>query len=107
MEMGAMDASHALLPLGLVARSINGTNELWLAAALSLPGLDELSPPQFASYLGALVSNEMVKKNIMVWSAYQVGGKGGGGKEGVGGRGWWGEGVEGGCEGGRQGSRRR
>ncbi|WIA36589.1 hypothetical protein OEZ86_007879 [Tetradesmus obliquus] len=73
VEMGAMEESSLrLLPLGLVARSINCNNELWMAAALSSPGVMALSPPQLAALVGALQCTDLLKRPMSIWSSYQV-----------------------------------
>eukprot|EP00879_Flechtneria_rotunda_P015990 GHRR01016723.1.p1 GENE.GHRR01016723.1~~GHRR01016723.1.p1 ORF type:complete len:1310 (+),score=476.87 GHRR01016723.1:197-4126(+) len=73
VKLGAMeDVSLRLLPLGLVARSINCNNELWMAAALSHPAVMELTPPQLAGFVGALQSTELTKRPMSIWSGYQV-----------------------------------
>ncbi|KAK9821280.1 hypothetical protein WJX74_008477 [Apatococcus lobatus] len=45
-----------VLPLGDVARQINGTNELWLATVLTSPELQSLTPPQLAALLSGVTS---------------------------------------------------
>ena len=57
---GALEAgTQRALPLGEVARQLNGTNELWLAVALCSSAVAELSPPQLAALVAALVSNDV------------------------------------------------
>ncbi|KXZ44082.1 hypothetical protein GPECTOR_74g696 [Gonium pectorale] len=69
----AMEAgSLRVLPLGLLARNIQGGNELWLAMALSHPALQRLSGPALAALLGALLSPEVLSKPVAVWAAYPV-----------------------------------
>jgi superfamily II RNA helicase len=70
--MGAMDEHLQLQPLGLLARGLNGQNELWMALALSVPGLEQLTGPQLASYLGAILSTEVARRSLSVWSEYEV-----------------------------------
>ncbi|KAG2449071.1 hypothetical protein HYH02_005820 [Chlamydomonas schloesseri] len=64
--------SLRVLPLGLLARNIQGGNELWLAMALSHPALHALTGPQLAALLGALISPEVLSKPTAVWAAYPV-----------------------------------
>jgi hypothetical protein len=74
VEMGAMEESSLrLLPLGLVARSINCNNELWMAAAISSPQVMDLTPPQLAALVGALQCTDLLKRPMSIWSSYQVG----------------------------------
>lgn len=74
VELNAMEAQTLrLLPLGLVARSINCNNELWMAAALSHPGVMDLTPPQLAAFVGALQCTDLLKRPMSIWSSYQVG----------------------------------
>ncbi|GLI69984.1 hypothetical protein VaNZ11_014636 [Volvox africanus] len=61
-----------VLPLGLLARNIQGGNELWLAMALSHPVLQRLSGPALGALLGALLSPEVLSKPVAVWAAYPV-----------------------------------
>jgi hypothetical protein len=73
VELGAMEEpSLRLLPLGLVARSINCNNELWMAAALSSPSVINLTPPQLAALVGALQCTDLLKRPMSIWSSYQV-----------------------------------
>jgi len=53
------------LPLGDVARQINGTNELWLAMAMAYPAVADLPPAQLASLIAALVSADAVSRPQM------------------------------------------
>ncbi|KAI5078697.1 hypothetical protein GOP47_0006368 [Adiantum capillus-veneris] len=48
--------THDMLPLGKVAASIRGANELWLALALSDDSLPALNSAQLASVCGCLVT---------------------------------------------------
>ncbi|KAG2444652.1 hypothetical protein HXX76_001396 [Chlamydomonas incerta] len=71
--MDALEANTLrVLPLGLLARNIQGGNELWLAMALSHPALQTLNGPQLAAMLGALISPEVLSKPTAVWAAYPV-----------------------------------
>jgi hypothetical protein len=73
VEMGAMEEpSLRLLPLGLVARGINCNNELWMAAALSSPGVMSLTPPQLAALVGALQCTDLLKRPMSIWGSFQV-----------------------------------
>ena len=51
-----------VLPLGQACRSFQGSNELWLAMALSHPAIGDLNPPQLAAFLGALLSADVTRK---------------------------------------------
>lgn len=74
VDLGAMEAhTLRLLPLGLVARSINCNNELWMAAALSDPAVMDLTPPQLAAFVGALQCTDLLKRPMSIWSSFQVG----------------------------------
>lgn len=55
LEEGTLKAR----PLGEVARQLNGSNELWLAAALAAPGTAELQPPQLAALCCGLVASDV------------------------------------------------
>ena len=57
-------------PLGLVARDLRGSNELWLAQALTHPSLQLLQPPQLAAVVAALVAEEAVSRIGMVGCRY-------------------------------------
>lgn len=71
--MDALEAeSLRVLPLGLLARNIQGGNELWLAVALSHPVMATLTGPQLSALLGALLSPEVLSKPVSVWAAYSV-----------------------------------
>ena len=72
VQMGAMSEHMELQATGLLARGLNGQNELWMALALSVPGLEQLTGPQLASYLGAILSMEVTRRNLSVWSEYEV-----------------------------------
>ncbi|KAG1676505.1 hypothetical protein FOA52_000048 [Chlamydomonas sp. UWO 241] len=48
-----------VLPLGLFSRGLQGQNELWLAMALSHPAVMDLTGPQLAAFLGALLSADV------------------------------------------------
>lgn len=56
-------------PLGLVARDLNGQNELWLAAVLTHPAFQGLPPPQLAAAVSAAVAPEAVSRSG-AWVAY-------------------------------------
>ena len=49
-------------PLGLVAREVRGSNELWLATALTHQALQTLRPPQLAGVISALVSADAISR---------------------------------------------
>ncbi|GFR39875.1 hypothetical protein Agub_g377 [Astrephomene gubernaculifera] len=68
LEVGSL----RVLPLGLLARNIQGGNELWLALALSHPALERLSGPALGALLGALLSPEVINKPTNLWAAYPV-----------------------------------
>lgn len=54
-------------PLGLVAREVRGSNELWLATALTHEALQILRPPQLAGVISALVAPDAISRpNIQV-----------------------------------------
>lgn len=56
IQKGALDGdSLRILPLGLVSRSLQGQNELWLALALTHPVVLGLTGSQLAAFLGALL----------------------------------------------------
>lgn len=57
------------LPLGHVARQLNGTNELWLAALLFEPEVAALPAAALAGVMCAAVSPSMLNKPN-VWVAY-------------------------------------
>ncbi|KAG7672839.1 hypothetical protein Ndes2437B_g02819 [Nannochloris sp. 'desiccata'] len=49
-------------PLGLVAREVRGSNELWLASVLTHESLQNLRPPQLAAVVSALVAPDSVSR---------------------------------------------
>jgi superfamily II RNA helicase len=49
-------------PLGLVAREVRGSNELWLASVLTHESLQNLRPPQLAAVISALVAPDAVSR---------------------------------------------
>jgi superfamily II RNA helicase len=49
-------------PLGLVAREVRGSNELWLASVLTHESLQSLRPPQLAAVVSALVAPDSVSR---------------------------------------------
>jgi hypothetical protein len=49
-----------------------GQNELWMALALSHPGVMTLSGPQLAAYIGALVCCDVIRRPMSVWTPYMV-----------------------------------
>ena len=49
-------------PLGLVAREVRGSNELWLATALTHEALQSLAAPQLAAVVSALVAADAVNR---------------------------------------------
>ena len=51
-----MPQTHEMLPLGNIAASIRGVNELWLALAFSDSNFDELNPAQLAAVCASFVS---------------------------------------------------
>ena len=56
ITQGALEAGTLrMLPLGLVSRSLQGQNELWLAMALTHPAVLRLNGAQLAAFLGALL----------------------------------------------------
>lgn len=56
-EVGAIMAqTHETMPLGKIAASIRGVNELWLALAFSNTSLLDLNPSQLASVCATFVS---------------------------------------------------
>lgn len=57
------------LPLGHVARQLNGDNELWMATVFSHAAVQSLSPAALAGVACALVTPSMVSKPA-VWVAY-------------------------------------
>ncbi|KAL0037105.1 hypothetical protein WJX79_000589 [Trebouxia sp. C0005] len=58
------------LPLGHIARQIHGENELWLAIVLTHPAVQNLTPPQLAGVLGAIMTGENISKP-QIWAAYE------------------------------------
>lgn len=56
-------------PLGMVAREIRATNEVWLSMVLTHQALQTLPPPQLASVLSAIVAAEAFSR-ATVWAAY-------------------------------------
>jgi len=48
-----------LLPLGEVARSLHGENELWLACLLASPGVQALAPPELAGAVAGVLAGEL------------------------------------------------
>ncbi|KAL0028996.1 hypothetical protein WJX77_010606 [Trebouxia sp. C0004] len=57
------------LPLGHIARQIHGENELWLAIVLTHAAVQNLTPPQLAGVLGAIMTGENISKP-QIWAAY-------------------------------------
>ena len=51
-----MPQTHEMLPLGNVAASVRGVNELWLALAFTGSNFKELNPAQLASVCATFVS---------------------------------------------------
>jgi superfamily II RNA helicase len=51
-----MPQTHEMLPLGNVAASVRGVNELWLAVAFSESSLNKLNPAQLAAACASFVS---------------------------------------------------
>lgn len=73
VSTGAMEADTLrILPLGLLARDIRGQNELWMAIALTSPVVAELTGPQLAAFIGALLCSEVIKRPAAIWTQYQV-----------------------------------
>ncbi|KAG2495596.1 hypothetical protein HYH03_006196 [Edaphochlamys debaryana] len=64
--------TRRVLPLGLLARNIQGGNELWLAMCLQHPALHSLPGPALGALLGALASPEVMAKPVATWAAYTV-----------------------------------
>jgi superfamily II RNA helicase len=60
---------YQFAPLGLVARELRGSNELWMALALTHPSLQSLAYPQLAAVVSAIVSGDAVSK-LTASSAY-------------------------------------
>ena len=52
-------AAMRLLPLGEVARSLHGENELWLACLFASPGVQALPPPELAGAVAAVLAGEL------------------------------------------------
>lgn len=50
-----------------------GENQLWMAVALSHPSVMNLTGPQLAGYISALVCSEVIRRPMSVWTPYQVG----------------------------------
>ncbi|GAX72807.1 hypothetical protein CEUSTIGMA_g262.t1 [Chlamydomonas eustigma] len=72
-KVGAIEAgSLRLLPLGLVLRSLQGQNELWLSLALSNEAVLNLTGPQLAAFLGALLSSEVFRKPVDMVVSYSA-----------------------------------
>jgi DSHCT (NUC185) domain len=69
LERGTLTATA----LGRVARQINGSNELWLAIALTQPVMADLAPPQLAAVLSGIVSGD-VRASVRpsVWRPFLV-----------------------------------
>ena len=57
-------------PLGMVARELRGSNELWLAVALTHPALQTLGYQELAAVVSALVAGDAVSRLNNVGSAY-------------------------------------
>ncbi|KAJ9521012.1 hypothetical protein QJQ45_022735, partial [Haematococcus lacustris] len=71
--MNAVEAGTlSILPLGLAARSLQGQNELWLALVLTHPVIMQLSGPQLAGLLGAILSAEVLRKSTAIFTAYSA-----------------------------------
>ncbi|KAF5836973.1 P-loop containing nucleoside triphosphate hydrolase protein [Dunaliella salina] len=71
ITMGALEAgSLRVLPLGLVARNIQGNNELWLALVLTHQAVFGLTGPELAGLLGAILTGEVLKRPNVNWVAY-------------------------------------
>jgi superfamily II RNA helicase len=64
LERGTLTATA----LGRVARQINGSNELWLAIALTQPVMADLAPPQLAAVLSGIVSGD-VRPSVRLFGA--------------------------------------
>ena len=64
---GAMHDGRVMkfTPLGLVARDLRCSNELWMAAAMSHPALQGLNPPQLAGVMSALVASEAFSRSAV------------------------------------------
>lgn len=61
---------YEFTPLGLVSRELRGSNELWMALALTHPSLQTLPAPQLAAVLSSLVAEDAVSRISMIGSAY-------------------------------------
>eukprot|EP00200_Dunaliella_tertiolecta_P005053 CAMPEP_0202359206 /NCGR_PEP_ID=MMETSP1126-20121109/12588_1 /ASSEMBLY_ACC=CAM_ASM_000457 /TAXON_ID=3047 /ORGANISM="Dunaliella tertiolecta, Strain CCMP1320" /LENGTH=1135 /DNA_ID=CAMNT_0048952565 /DNA_START=212 /DNA_END=3620 /DNA_ORIENTATION=- len=71
ITMGALEANTLrVLPLGLVARNIQGNNELWLALVLTHQAVFGLTGPELAGLLGAILTGEVLKRPSVNWVAY-------------------------------------
>lgn len=57
-------------PLGLVARDVRCSNELWMAGALTHPALQTLPPPELAAVVSALVAPDAFNR-ANVYVAYE------------------------------------
>lgn len=60
---------YQFAPLGLVSRELRGSNELWMAMALTHPALQSLAYPQLAAVVSSIVSGDAVSK-LTASSAY-------------------------------------
>lgn len=64
------DVRYQFSPLGLVSRELRGSNELWMALALTHASLQTLPAPQLAAVLSSLVAEDSVSRIQTIGAAY-------------------------------------
>lgn len=64
------DFRYGFSPLGFVSRELRGSNELWMALALTHSSLQTLAAPQLAAVLSSLVAEDSVSRIQTIGSAY-------------------------------------
>jgi hypothetical protein len=69
-EEAMANVTYDFSPLGLVSRELRGSNELWMALALTHQSLQTLAAPQLAAVISALVAEDAVSRISMIGSAY-------------------------------------
>ncbi len=64
------DLRYEFTPLGLVSRELRGSNELWMALALTHASLQTLAAPQLAAVFSSLVAEDSISRIQTIGSAY-------------------------------------
>ena len=70
LDKGNGDLRYEFSPLGLVSRELRGSNELWMALALTHASVQTLPAPQLAAVLSSLVAEDSVSRIQTIGSAY-------------------------------------